>query len=343
VITCHLPGTAYQERLNGVYIHRVRVPGWGRRYWFTIFSLWAVWRIGKKCEIFHTTTYNGIFPTFILSKLLRKPAVVTVFEVVCDLWKDSGQMGWLNAKIHSLAERLFFKLPLDKYLCISKHTGNCLEKYGISKDKIQIIYPGIERIYYETSNDFNKNSIKRLLKLENKYIYTYFGRPGIFKGVEYLLQAVPLIAKTILNSKLLLILARDPKDRYENIIKLINKLKIENNVIMLDPLKREKLIEYIRASDIVVLPSLSEGFGLSCVEACSLGTPVVSSKVGSIPEVIFGKFVLVPPADPRAIANGVKKMYNLEYSILPKKTFLWEDSVMKHLCLYNALISNKEK
>lgn len=67
---------------------------------------------------------------------------------------------------------------------------------------------------------------------------------------------------------------------------------------------------YTAAFDVAVVPSIEEGFGLVAIEAMSLGVPVVASRVGGLPEVIADgrSGLLVPPADPAAIADAVIRL-----------------------------------
>jgi glycosyltransferase involved in cell wall biosynthesis len=70
--------------------------------------------------------------------------------------------------------------------------------------------------------------------------------------------------------------------------------------------------------------------------------PVVASNVGSLPEVIFGKYVLAPPRDPEALAEGVVKVFRGEYGTSEKKVYLWENTVQKYLQAYYAIIARRE-
>jgi len=65
--------------------------------------------------------------------------------------------------------------------------------------------------------------------------------------------------------------------------------------------------DLMAAADVVVLPSLAEAFGLVLTEALYLGTPVVATRVGGIPEIVDDGVdgTLVPPADSRALASAI--------------------------------------
>jgi glycosyltransferase involved in cell wall biosynthesis len=162
----------------------------------------------------------------------------------------------------------------------------------------------------------------------------YYGRPGISKGVEYLVQSVSFVARKIPNSKLLLILANDPVNRYEIIKKMIEDLNIRDKIILLDPVPRAELPDYIAASDCVVIPSLSEGFGFAAAEACAMGKPLVASDVGSLPEVVSGRYVLVEPRNPEAIADAIEKIYKGEVKDTGKRIFSWDECIERYFKIY---------
>ena len=137
----------------------------------------------------------------------------------------------------------------------------------------------------------NRDTVRRELGVSQNFLYMFFGRPGFVKGVEGLIRAVPSIKKAMPGSKPMLILSRKPREGYRKVEELLKELKLKRgeDIIILDPVDEAKLPEYLGAADCVVVPSLSEGFGFTCLEACSTGIPVVASNVASLPEVISGK------------------------------------------------------
>lgn len=342
VITLRLPGTQAFEIISGVKVHRVKAPQRGARYWFTFLSIPKVFQLARQTDLIHTTTYNGAFPAWLVARLMGKKALITVLEIFGARWKDFAGMSWFVAKLHQLLERLVIALPFNRHISISQYTSRCLKNFGVDQDRAEVIYCGIDYDLFSTERADNK-AIRRKLNLGDEFIYMYYGRPGISKGVEYLIQAVPLIKQAIPDSKLLLILANDPKDRYDNIKRMISDLGIEDNIILFDPVPRNELPSYIAASDCVVIPSLSEGFGFAAAEACAMGKPVVASNVASLPEVVSGKYILVEPRHPPAIAKAVASVYNKELKDSSKKIFSWDACVDSYVKVYNELVSTSGK
>jgi D-inositol-3-phosphate glycosyltransferase len=326
VITTLLPGTTAHDTINKVKIRRIRTPGTASRYWFTFLSIFSAVRQAGRSDLVHTTTYNGAFPAWLSARLTGKKCVITVLEIIGNKWREMTGMGPFKALLYSFLERRVVSLHFDRYVAISQYTSACLSHSGVDRSKITVIYPGIDYALFNPAGA-DRASVREKLGIRDEFACLYYGRPGISKGVEYLVEAFPLISGKIANSKFVMLLAHQPSEGYEHIKKSIAGLKLGDRVIMVDPVPRDQLPAYIAAADCVVVPSLSEGFGFSAVEACAMGLPVVASNVASLPEVVSGKYVLVEPKNPGAIALGVEAVYNNKANFTKKKIFKWSDCV----------------
>lgn len=341
IITCRLPGTKSYEVKNGVKIHRVSVPRFADRHWYTFMSIPRALKISKDADIIHTMTYNGAFPAWLSSKINRKPVVITILEVLGKKWHEFG-FNQFTATIYRIVEWFVLSLKYDAYICISKNTFKGLEKWGIPVKKLNLIYPGVDLNLFDSRKVEKRQEIREKIGVEDTtFLYMYHGRPGMIKGVEYLVRAVPEIKKRIHNSRLLLILSKKPAGKYREILEIIQKGNLD--VILVDPLPQEELPYYINASDCVVVPSLNEGFGFTCVEACAMGKPVVATNVGSLPEVISGKYILVESRSSEELADGVEKIYKGLYVSTEIKTFSWADNINSHMKLFKSLLNNHKK
>ena len=121
-------------------------------------------------------------------------------------------------------------------------------------------------------------------------------------------------------------------------ISLIEKLNIYDKVIFLGPVPREKLPNYVKAADCIVIPSLSEGFGFTVAESCAMNKPVVASNTTSIPEVISGRHILVSPGNSKEIALGVEKAYEKTLKKTQIKRFKITDNIKRYLKEYKNLL-----
>lgn len=336
IVTHRLKDTKLFEIINGVNVYRINC--FYSRYWFTFLSIPLVFKLAKKADLIHTTTFNGAFPSWLVSKLLGKSNLITIHEVWVGKWGKLTDMGFINAKIHDILERLIYLLNFDKYVCVSKSTQRQLLELGIAKNKSVVVYNGVDYEHWNPKK-YDGKKIRTQLGLGDNFIYLFTGRPGISKGLEYLIKAVPFISKKIPNSKLLAIVSKDKsyKQRYNYLLKLVKKLSLENNIIFKESVSYSELPNYVIAADCVVVPSLAEGFGFSAAEACAMGKPVVASNTTSLPEVVSGKYVLVKSKSPEAITKGIEIVYNGKDIKTNSKKFKLSINVEKYLELYGEL------
>jgi D-inositol-3-phosphate glycosyltransferase len=340
ILTIKLPETCDTEELGGVKIRRVTVPHKGDRYYFNSFSAIRMsLKIGAQCDIIHAGCEESAFIAWLTAKLLKKPSVVTIHEPLGSSWRSIPAMTSISKIFLRRIEAILLSLSFNKYICISQSTKKRFLKINksISEINLTVIYWGIDELLFNTKMA-NRNTIREKLHIDDEFVYLYFGRPGFSKGVEYLVNAVSQISLKIPRSKLLLILANSPLKPYQNIIEMIKQLDIQKNVILLEPVPRTELPNYIAASDCVVVPSISEGFGFTAAEACAMRKPVVATNVGSLPEIISGKYVLIEPKSSNAIALGVERVYLDNVEKRAVNQFSWLDCVQNYLQAYNESI-----
>jgi len=339
IITSRLPDTYKKEIINGVKVERINVPKFMSRYFFPFFSIPKVIKDAKKYDLIHSTTFTAAIPASIASKLTKKKSILTVHEIWINKWNKFTNKGKLSNFIHNILEKLIYKFKFNKYVTVSNATKKELSKI-IPEKKILTIHNGHDYKHWDPKK-YDGDNIKKGLKLKNNFIYFGYGRPGTSKGFDNLIKAVPKIKEKIPNSKLVLMLSNDItyKKERDELLKLIKKLKIDDNVLILNSVRYNLLPNYIKMADIVVIPSRTEGFGYTCVESCSMNKVVVASNIASLPEVINGKGKLVN-VSPEGISKGVIDCYNKKYNTFPNKTFKWEDNVKKHEELYEKLLKN---
>ncbi len=336
LVTHRFPGTKQFEVMNGVRVHRV----WSAnsRYLFSFTAIPKVWLLARHADIIQTTTFNGAPPAWFAARLCAKKVVLTVHEVWIGKWQSVTGKNSLSCWFHDLLERMIYRLKYDQYVCVSQATKRDVLRLGIPERKVERIYNGFDYDFWQKAS-FSGEKIRQRLGLKNKFVYFCWGRPGPSKGFEYALRAVPEISRRVPNSMFMIMLGSKEKYlwEYKRIVQLIRKLGIEKNVKLVSSVPYSELGNYIMAADCVVVPSLSEGFGYTAVEAGVMGKPVVASNVASLPEVVSGKYVLVRVRDPIAIAAGVEMVFKKKYAVSPAKKFLWKDAIKGYLRVYEKL------
>lgn len=191
----------------------------------------------------------------------------------------------------SFLKNLFKKSTLKKVqtiITVSENNQKILQKlYPEHKKKIKVIHNGIDTVWWQSQllrfTDEDRKKIKKQVFLanENTLIIISIAELHERKGLKYLIEAIPIVAKKYPETKLVII--GEGKDR-KNLENLIKKLKIENHVLLAG--KQKEIPKLLKSSDIFVLPSLREAFGLVILEAMITGIPAIGSKVGGIPEIV---------------------------------------------------------
>jgi D-inositol-3-phosphate glycosyltransferase len=305
VITLWLPGTRQFEVTEGVEILRVRTP-FSSRYLFALWALRLTLRKAREADFIHTTLYSAALPAFFGALFSKKKAVLTLHEVLGDQWVRMPGMNRVIGVLSRLFEWLILHLPFAHYICDSNFTKwELLKVSEVPEERTSVIYPPLDYSFWHPLLHRPLN-LRRVLKLDrDSFIYLYFGRPDVSKGVEYLLEAAVDVRKHLRNSRLLLLLARDPRKQYRKILRLIKRLGLSDHVTILSPVPREQIPGYLLASDCVVLPSLFEGFGYPAVEAANLGCRVIATAGHAVEEILKNHVTLVPSGDSRALAVAI--------------------------------------
>ncbi len=192
------------------------------------------------------------------------------------------------------------------------------------KHKLEIILPPILN---------GISSKKEILQLRNRLVHNdkeqkiigYVGRIAWEKGLIYLVEAFEQIQKNI-KAKLILV------GPYEEVVgdtsskKLIQAIKLNQNIILLGPIKHENLVNFYKICNCLVLPSTNnlETFGLVQAEAMVCGCPVVASDLPGVrvPVQLTGMGEIAKVGDSQDLAEKISKVLNGDYSKLSKKAKL---------------------
>jgi D-inositol-3-phosphate glycosyltransferase len=318
-----------RTQINRVNIYRTaNVP----RMFHSITAYLGASRFAQSADIIISATYASGLAGYWLARRYNKKALLLVHEILGENWKYFKN----NHFLYSWYEKYIVTRSFDRYIAVSNYTGKKLIEYGIPDNRVSVIYNGIdERRFYPRPI---ARELRNRLVGDTEFVYLFYGRPRGYKGLDYLLRAVSGIADAIPSSKLILLLGLEPQPEYKKAMQCIEQLSLRDKIVLLKPVPPEQLPDYINIADTVVVPSLSEGFGYTAAESCMLGKPVVVTNAGSLPEVVFGRVVMIQKADVQAIINGVLQSYRGEWTIVPHKYFRWKDSLKQYEEVIQSLV-----
>jgi glycosyltransferase involved in cell wall biosynthesis len=210
------------------------------------------------------------FPAGIAAKNKSgKPLVVHVHATEFD---RSG--GNVNPKVYAI-EREGMEMA-DGIIAVSSLTKNIIvEKYGIPAGKITVVYNAVEPVTEEKDKGLHKGV--------NEKIVTFLGRITMQKGPEYFIEAAKLVLKKMNNVRFVM---AGSGDLMNPMIARVAELGISDHFHFTGFLKGNDVIQMLRMTDVFVMPSVSEPFGIVPLEAMQFNVPVIISNQSGVAEII---------------------------------------------------------
>ena len=231
--------------------------------------------------------------------------------------------------------------------------------YDACPDNVFVVAPGVDLQTFSPGSGKSAARVK-LNIAPDAIMLTFVGRIQPHKGPDVLLRAVSEMVthSPHLKAKLAVVIMGGASgsgvNELESLKVLAKFLKIDDVTHFIEPVSRELLPDWYRASDLVCVPSYSESFGLVALEAQACGTPVVATAIGglrtAVSDGISGS--LVDGHDPKAwsavisrlIMEPQRRLLLSMGAIEHASHFGWENSARKTLDVYDLIISrNKTK
>ncbi|GAB3891406.1 glycosyltransferase family 4 protein [Spirosoma agri] len=343
----NFPDYLDNESHNGVRIVRQRVPPFAQRYFFTFWAIVKAITLARKHDLIHTATYNSIVPSWIAGKVTGTKTVLTVYEVWDQKWYSLSGQSRLKATILRLIERILLSFHFDQVICISDSTLRDYQQL-FPTSRAKRIYPGVD---YASMDNVTLTKEQKAAFRRSKgwsaedYVVLGFGRPGISKGFDYLVDAVPGVLDTLPRASFRFIWPSAPNfiSLRDSLVQRLHSFNRPDAIEVLDKQTRADLFAYLQSVDCVVIPSLAEGFGYAAIEACRLAKSVVATKAGSIPEVVSGNVYLVTPANSSALAQGIIDSRNQTTSQQAAHLFTNEATLALHVQVYETLLGKRRE
>jgi glycosyltransferase involved in cell wall biosynthesis len=183
--------------------------------------------------------------------------------------------------------------------------------YGVDPEKILIYRYNIPQI-------FNPSVSKRLKSRLNPNgpIVMCISRISPEKGLHYLVEASRIVTEKLPNVKVMIkgssgANAPLSEEKYEEKLKrLVRRYDLQEHITILGTSPYTEVPGYLSASDVFVLPSVSEGLPMVILEALATGVPIVASRVGGIPDILLDECnaLLVEPRDVEGLAEAIIRM-----------------------------------
>ncbi|MDQ0215304.1 glycosyltransferase involved in cell wall biosynthesis [Oikeobacillus pervagus] len=281
---------------------------------------------GRQYDVVHA---HYVFPSGVLGLLFKKLWKTKL--VVTAHGGDIDKMARKNAKIHRWTKEILKQA--DEVIAVGHELKATIEEeFYVHRNKITLLNMGVNReIFYP----MDRQEAKRKLQLmEDKPHLLFVGNLIEQKGLLELFQAVSSLKKENGAVRLSVIGANKDAHFYGVLTRLQKELQLEEDIHFLGVKNQQEVALWMSASDVFVLPSHIEGFGLVALEAMACGTPVVGTNVGGLKYLLAeGAGCIVEVQNPSKLQDGIEK-------VLHERTFR---SQLIEKGLQNAEENDQEK
>lgn len=333
VLTSFDKGMQKESKEDNFFVHRISYPKI-KFLGVILFWLKCLFLIKKNNpNIVHSQTIQMGVPCFLAKKIFGIPYIV-----YCH-----GSDVYLPWKFKKIISKLILE-NAKAVVVLTEHMKKEVESFKFNIKNIFIIPNGIN---LEKFKSLSKNNIRKELKIsDSEKIVLFVGSLKKVKGIKYLIKAFDIVKAKKQNIKLFLI--GDGEQKYE-LEELSEKLGIKKDIIFLGKLENREIPKYMKACDLFVLPSLSEGLPIVILEAMASGLPIIASNIRGIREIVKDQEngFLIEPKDSQKIAEKILYLFSnnqlIEHiflnNICKAQNYSWNIVIDKLIKVYNLCLS----
>jgi len=296
---------------------------------------------------------------------MPKPYVVTIHDMSTLLFANHHSGYRSNLRHYYLRRGL---LRADRIMTVSSATRRDVESVlGIPASRIRVVYNAPDPIFCQSSTPvlvsasrqdpaYPPDTQRVLDRYQIHYPFLlYVGRTNPQKNIPRLVEAFAVLRGELQDhpwfSKLRLIIIGDEIARHPALRHAVIHSRVEDAVRFLGFVPIETLRAFYQTASAFVFPSLYEGFGLPPLEAMACGTPVVCSRVSSLPEVVGQAAVIVNPENVFDIARGMREVlldetlrsWLIAEGVKNARQFSWERTAAEVLRAYEEIASSNQR
>jgi glycosyltransferase involved in cell wall biosynthesis len=284
-------------------------------------------------DVFHS-------PDYLLPPLRQGKKVVTVHDLSFLRYPEAAEPS-LRAYLSASVRRSVREA--DLVLGDSESTRqDVIELLGVDRDRVEVVYPGVGQAFRAIEDQHHLAVVRELYALERPFILNV-GTLEPRKNLATLLDAYAALRRRGLEHRL--VIAGGRGWLYDGVLRRVEELSLKEDVLFLGYVAEEHLPALYCLADLLVFPSLYEGFGLPPLEAMACGTPVITSDSSSLPEVVGEAGLMVPAQDPEALAEAIAMLLadpGLREDLVRKglsraSQFTWQAAGEKLLAIYQGL------
>ena len=258
---------------------------------------------------------------------------------------------FLFPELHTRSKRVFFPLAIrtsarqaDALVAVSENTRkDSIRLLDISPSKIFTTPLGVSKEFSQIHDCDLLEATRQKFHLPEKFIL-YLGVVEPRKNLPFLLRCYASALEQGLEHQLVIVGRLGWM--YQNVFEQVESLALQENVHFAGFIPRQDLPMVYNLADLFVYPSVYEGFGLPVLEAMACGTPVVTSNVSAMPEIVGEAGILLRPNDRAAftqamvrLLSGTSERFELsKQGITRSAQFTWKRTATDTLEVYRHLL-----
>lgn len=266
----------------------------------------SIARLFRKHQITHALTHTPVpymsEATVLASRLNNIPCVVTCHE---DVENRDAFLNQLYLVYFQLIQKKTFDIA-DRIIVTSEKLAENSRHLRAFRNKMSIVSPGVDAKVFRP--DLDSEWLASRYDLDRSGIVLFVGqmhKASSRKGIDVLIQAFRHVIDICTDAHLMLIGDGDGRIEYEA---LARRTLPVGSYTFAGKVPEDELPLYYRSASLTVLPSvISEGFGMSLIEAAACGRPTVASNIGGIPYAVQNGVtgILVNPGDQESLASAI--------------------------------------
>lgn len=313
------------------------VPDWSRNYSMREQLTIPLDLRREQVDLFHA-------PHYVLPPLTPCRSVVTIHD--CIHLRFPQYLPHRLAYVYARSSLWVATHRASRVLTVSETSKRDILRYfRVPESKIDVIYNAIDERLGEAT-DAELAEVRERYQLNDPFVL-YAGNIKPHKNLERLIEAFNTLRRGELEHVKLLIIG-DEISKYPALRRAVHRHKLHKHVRFFGFVPDKTLASLYRLASVFVFPSLYEGFGLPPLEAMAAGTPVITSNVSSLPEVVGDAAILIDPYEPDAIADAMRRVLTDERlradlrqkGLARVKEFSWERSVQRVRAIYTEVIES---
>ena len=230
---------------------------------------------------------------------------------------------------------------VDRIITGSEHSARSIRQvFDVPASHIEVIHDGVDTQTFRPLEGVEKEP-QRILFVGNSEDRN--------KGARYLIEALHILHREM---EFHLTLVDRPREELELVTSLVKRWGLQSRVRFTGRVSTEELVRLYNSAQILVSPSVYEGFGLPAAEAQACGTAVVSTTAGALPEVVAHGETgwLVPPGDAVALAEAIRRLMS-DADLRARmgaagrqrmvERFTWRETARKTVALYEEVLGRQ--